>query len=277
MISIIVPAYNERDTLQATINGLTHALNGKKYEIIVVDDASNDGSIELLRSMSGITLICHEANCGYGSSVKDGIKAASGEQIALIDADATYPPEQINLLLGKLAGCEMVVGARSPLPPLNRLAKTILREIVWLLTRTRVPDLNSGLRVFRKETALRYLHLLPDGFSLTTTLTVAYLVNRHKIEYVPICYRSRGRKSKIRPIRDFLNFLLLIVRLATYFKPLEIFLPVSAILLISGLAVGLYSLFAFHRVMDVTTIILILFSLQIALLGLLADIIIKRR
>lgn len=277
MISVILPVYNEAKTVRQTVEAVKKCLSNLTHEIIVVDDGSDDGSSELLSSIDGITLIRHETNYGYGSSVKDGIRAASGEQIALIDADATYPAEQIRTLLEKLDGCEMAVGARSPLPPLNRLAKTILREIVWLLTRTRVPDLNSGLRVFRKETALRYLHLLPDGFSLTTTLTVAYLVNRHKIEYVPICYQSRGRKSKIRPIRDFLNFLLLIVRLATYFKPLEIFLPVSALLLVSGLAVGLYSLLMFHRVMDVTTIILILFSLQIALLGLLADVIIKRR
>lgn len=277
MISVIVPVYNERETLSETIDTLKNVLGGIKHEIIVVDDGSDDGSHELLQAMDGITLIRHETNYGYGSAVKDGIQAASGDTIAIIDSDGTYPAEQIPGLLNRLDGCEMAVGARSPLPPLNRLAKLVLRELVWLLTRTRVPDLNSGLRVFRKEMAMRYAHLLPDGFSLTTTLTVACLVNRHKIAYVTVPYRPRIGKSKIRPIREFFNFILLIIRLATYFKPLEIFLPVSAFLLVSGLAVGLYSLLTFHRVMDLTTVILILFSLQIALLGLLAEIIIKRR
>jgi glycosyltransferase involved in cell wall biosynthesis len=277
MISAVIPVYNERDTVRQAIDSLKNALGDVDHEIIVVDDGSRDGSVELLQAMDGITLIRHEANYGYGSAVKDGIRAASGDTVAIIDSDGTYPAERIPALLNRLDGCEMAVGARHPLPRLNRLAKLVLREIVWLLTRTRVPDLNSGLRVFRKEMAMRYLHLLPDGFSLTTTLTVACLVNRHKIEYVTVPYRPRLGKSKIRPIREFFNFILLIVRLATYFKPLEIFLPVSALLLVSGLAVGLYSLLAFHRVMDLTTVILILFSLQIALLGLLAEIIIKRR
>ncbi len=277
MISVIVPVYNESETLGATIDAIKNVLRNVEHEIIAVDDGSNDGSSELLQAMGGITLIRHEANYGYGSAIKDGIQAASGETIAIIDSDGTYPAEQIPALLNQLDGCEMAVGARSPLPTLNRCAKLVLREIVWLLTRTRVPDLNSGLRVFRKEMAMRYLHLLPDGFSLTTTLTVACLVNRHKIRYVTIPYHPRLGKSKIRPVREFFNFVLLIIRLATYFKPLEIFLPVSALLLLAGFAVGFYSLLAFHRVMDLTTIILILFSLQIALLGLLAEIIIKRR
>lgn len=277
MISVIVPVYNERDTLRQTIDAVKNALRGVEHEIIAVDDGSDDGSSGVLQAVDGITLIRHEANYGYGSAIKDGIQAASGDVIAIIDADGTYPPERIPELLGQLDGCEMAVGARHPLPPLNRCAKLVLREMVWLLTRTRVQDLNSGLRVFRKEMAMRYLHLLPDGFSLTTTLTVACLVNRHKIRYATIPYRSRLGKSKIHPIREFFNFVLLIIRLATYFKPLEIFLPVSAFLLLSGLAVGFYSLLAFHRVMDLTTVILILFSLQIALLGLLAEIIIKRR
>lgn len=277
MISAIIPVYNEETTVRHTIESVRRVLSGSDHEIIAVDDASDDGSSAQLRAAEGITLIRHETNCGYGSSIKDGIRAARGDVLLIIDADGTYPAERISALIEKLQGCEMAVGAREPLPRLNRLAKLVLREMVWLLTRTRVPDLNSGLRAFRRETALRYLHLLPDGFSLTTTLTVAYLANRHTIEYVAIPYHARRGKSKIRPVRDFLNFTLLIVRLATYFKPLEMFLPISMSLAVAGIAVGIYSFLAFHRVMDVTTIILILFSLQIALLGLLADIIIKKR
>jgi hypothetical protein len=171
----------------------------------------------------------------------------------------------------------MVVATRKPLPPLNYLAKMILRGLVWILTRSRVPDLNSGLRIFKKELAVRYMNLLPDGYSFTTTLTIACLSNHHRIAYLPIDYRMRRGQSKLRPLREFFKFIILIIRLVTYFKPLEVFLPASAFLFLAGVAVGFYSLIVYHRVMDVTMIILILFSLQIALLGLLADLINRKK
>lgn len=277
MLSVIVPVYNERESAGAVLDGIAAALAGVDHEILAVDDASTDGSREEIAARPGVRLLSHGENCGYGASLKDGIRAARGGALAIIDADGTYPADRIPAMLGLLGEFAMVVGAREPLPRFNRLAKAMLGALVWLLTRKRVPDLNSGLRLFRRETAERFMHLLPDGYSFTTTLTIGCLVNHLPVRYLPIRYHPRVGKSKIRPVRDFFNFALLIVRLVTYFKPLEVYLPASFALLLAGAAVGLYSLVVYHRVMDVTTVIFIVFALQVALLGLLADIIIRKR
>ncbi len=277
VLSVIVPVFNERESIRQVLDGIAAPLEGTDHEIIAVDDASTDGSSGLLASLPGIRVIAHEENCGYGASLKDGIRAARGDALAIIDADGTYPAERITEMLSLLGKFPMVVGAREPLPRFNRLAKAMLGLLVWLLTRKHVPDLNSGLRLFRRDTAERFMHLLPDGYSFTTTLTIGCLVNHIPVRYLPIRYRPRIGTSKIRPVRDFFNFALLIVRLVTYFKPLEVYLPASFALFAAGGAVGLYSLVVNHRVMDVTTVILIVFAFQVALLGLLADIIIRKR
>lgn len=277
LITVIVPVYNEKEAVQKVVSDVASALKQIDHEIIVVDDGSTDGSREILKSIGKIKLIENEENFGYGASIKIGLNSAAGDIIAIIDADGTYPADQLPSMLAELNANQMVVGTRKPLPPLNRLAKLILKSLVWLLTRRHVPDLNSGLRIFRREIAEKFLHLLPDGYSFTTTLTIACLVNRYNTSYVPIKYNPRHGKSKIRPIREFFNFAILITRLVTYFKPLEIFLPVSMFLFLAGLIIGLYSLIVHKRVMDVTTILLLLFSVQIAFLGLLADLIIRKK
>ena len=277
MLSVIVPVYNESETVGQVLAEISSSLTEVSHEIIVVDDGSTDGSRESLKGIDGIKLIRHSENCGYGYSIKAGIREARGEDIAIIDADDTYPACRIPEMLALMSTHQMVVATRKPLPPLNYLAKMILRGLVWILTRSRVPDLNSGLRIFKKELAVRYMNLLPDGYSFTTTLTIACLSNHHRIAYLPIDYRMRRGQSKLRPLREFFKFIILIIRLVTYFKPLEVFLPASAFLFLAGVAVGFYSLIVYHRVMDVTMIILILFSLQIALLGLLADLINRKK
>lgn len=277
MLSVIVPVYNEKEGVRQVLDEVAAALQGVEHEVVVVDDCSTDGSREILEGVENIRLVEHGENCGYGASIKDGMAVARGDSIAIIDADGTYPPARLPEMLELLKDHRMVVGERKPLPTLNRLAKIVLKCLVWILTRKRVPDLNSGLRVFRKEVAEKFLHVLPDGYSFTTTLTIGCLVNHYSVCYVPIHYSIRRGTSKIRPVREFFNFVLLITRLVTYFKPLEVFLPASMVLFLSGVAVGLYSLIVHHRVMDVTTLILIIFSIQTAFIGLLADIIIRKK
>lgn len=277
VLSVIVPVFNEGESVRQALDSIAAALTGTDHEIVAVDDASTDGSREILASIPGVRLVAHGDNCGYGASLKDGIRAARGDTLAIIDADGTYPAGRIPEMHALLKDFAMVVGAREPLPRFNRLAKTMLGLLVWVLTRKRVPDLNSGLRAFRRDTAERFMHLLPDGYSFTTTLTIGCLVNHLPVRYLPIRYLPRVGTSKIRPVRDFFNFALLIVRLVTYFKPLEVYLPASFALFLAGAAVGLYSLVVYHRVMDVTTVIFMVFAFQVALLGLLADIIIRKR
>ncbi|MEZ4654415.1 MAG: hypothetical protein R3E12_12700 [Candidatus Eisenbacteria bacterium] len=159
---------------------------------------------------------------------------------------------------------------------IRRPAKAALNALANYLSETTIPDLNSGLRAFRKEDVLRFLDILPSGFSFTTTITLAMHVNDLFVRYVPIDYHARKGQSKIRPIQDTLNFLALIVRTVLYFRPLKIFLPLSGFLLVLALAVFLYSWLLTPKIMDASVSIIVMSAFQMAAIGLLADLIDKR-
>ena len=171
----------------------------------------------------------------------------------------------------------MVVGARTKndvaISLVRRPAKWLLGRIAELVVGRTIPDLNSGLRVFRRETAFRFASLLPDGFSFTTTITLAMLSNAYEVEYKPISYHQRVGHSKIRPIRDTLNFVTLILRIALYFAPLKIFLPMSALLLLLAAAWGIVSKVVLGQLADVSTVVIVVAAVQVAVLGLLAEMI----
>jgi len=280
LISVVIPAYNEEGGLAGVVLGLRQTMDscGRPYEIIVVDDGSTDTTRSIAEGLD-VKLVSHGVNRGYGAALKTGIRAASGEHILICDGDGTYPPESIPSLLGVLEGKDMVVAARTgpsvDIPLLRRFAKGILRRLAIYLAESPIPDLNSGLRIFRRKTAMRYFPILPRGFSFTTTITLAMLCNEGEVEYVPINYDKRTGKSKIRPIRDTLNFLMLIMRTILYFNPLKIFLPVS-------LAIGLMFLVSLAYdiaiLEDLTekTLILLFGALQLLAVGVIADMITKR-
>ena len=144
------------------------------------------------------------------------------------------------------------------------------------MTGVRIPDLNSGLRVFRKDVAQQFSRILPDGFSFTTTITLAMLERGYRVKYIPINYHSRAGKSKIRPIYDTLNFVQLILRTTMYFAPLKVFLPTALFLGMLGLFIMIYSKVVLGKLMDVTVVVTFLAALQIAMTGLLADLVDKR-
>ena len=166
-----------------------------------------------------------------GVDSQTGLTHATGDWIVIMDADLTYPPERIPELLARLNEADMVVGARTgesvKIPWVRKPAKWMLTQLANRVAGEKIPDLNSGLRAFRKEIAMRYLHLFPDGFSFTTTITLASLCDGLRVEFVPIDYTKRSGKSKIRPLRDTFNFLVLIIRMAAYFEPLRVFLPAA--------------------------------------------------
>jgi len=226
-----------------------------------------------------VRVVAHPTNRGYGAALKSGIRAASGEHILICDGDGTYPPESIPGLLSRIDGNDMVVAARIgpsvdiPLP--RRLAKGVLRRLAIYLSESHIPDLNSGLRVFRREAAMDYFPILPSGFSFTTTITLAMLCNDQSVVYIPINYSKRTGRSKIRPVRDTLNFLILIMRTILYFNPLKIFLPVS--LVVGALcAVSLaYDLFILEDLTE-KTLIFLFGAVQLLATGVLADMISKR-
>ena len=250
----------------------------KKYEIIAVNDGSTDRSLEILKKMSFVKIINNPYNLGYGAAIKKAILKAEYEWIFILDADGTYPVQDISKLL-LYTDYDMVVGARTKNPhiPLFRVpAKKCLTAVARFLTNKQIPDLNSGFRLFRKEIAMRFFHLFPQGFSFTTTLTIACLTNGYTVKFVPVRYFKRKGVSSIKPFRDFKNFCMLIIRLMTYFKPMKMFSLVSAMLILAAGIVFGYSFFALHKLMDISVIVLLVASLQIFLFGALAELTIRK-
>jgi glycosyltransferase involved in cell wall biosynthesis len=203
---------------------------------------------------------------------------AKGDRILIIDADGTYPVDSIAQMIEMDA--DMIVGARikanAEIPLYRRPAKWLLTKLANYLSRESIPDLNSGLRLFKKDMAMDYIHLYPCGFSFTTTITLAFLCDELRVEYVPIDYHKRKGKSKINPLKDGLNFIMLIVRTIIYFNPLRVFLPVSAFMLAIAGLIFIYTATVLGRVMDITVISITLSAVQLAFFGLLADLMVKR-
>jgi glycosyltransferase involved in cell wall biosynthesis len=279
-VSIIIPAYNEKKGIADVIASIQKSMDGNDaYETLVVDDGSTDGTQEVLQG-ENVRLIQHTTNQGYGAALKTGIKNSKYRHIAIIDADGSYPAQAIPQLLAYMDDHDMVVGARiqdgAQIPLLRKPAKWALKKLAEYLTGAKIPDLNSGLRIFKKTIAKKYLNLLPAGFSFTSTITIAMLSNNYRVKYIPIEYYKRSGRSKIKPIRDTMNFIQLIIRAIMYFNPLKVFLPLSLTLFFCGIFVLLYSWLFTPQVMDITTIVLMVTSVNVAAIGLLADLIDKR-
>jgi len=281
-VSIIIPAHNEEQGIGSVLEGISRAMGstGIEYEVIVVNDGSSDGTSRAAADRDGVRVIDLDVNLGYGAAIKQGLRAARYELIAITDADGTYPPEALPDLVRAMDDSDMVVGARTgenvAMPLLRRPAKWLLTGLANYLASAEIPDLNSGMRVMRKSALMRFMNILPQGFSFTTTITLAMLGNNYRVDFKPIDYHPRTGKSKIRPFADTINFLAIIIRTIMYFNPLKIFIPISAALFLLGIAVLLYSGFILDRVMDVTVIILVSLAVQVAVIGLLADLIDKR-
>lgn len=282
-LSIVIPAYNEERAISSVVDEIKSVMGALKkqkyYEIIVVDDGSEDRTVEIVKGINGVRLIQHPTNKGYGAALKTGIKNANGELILITDADGTYPIKEISSLLNYIGGYDMVVGARVDkkvnIPLSRKPGKFILSLLANYLSERKIPDLNSGFRVFRKDTALKFFNLFPSGFSFTTIITLAYLCNEYTVKYVTISYQKRVGSSKINVIRDGMRFITLIISTIVYFNPLKVFLPLSTLLFLTGSALLLYKLI-FTAYSSTVGVILILSSIQIAFLGFLADLINKR-
>jgi glycosyltransferase involved in cell wall biosynthesis len=280
--SIIVPAYNEGTMAAKTAAKLVEASKSyeESVEIIFIDDGSSDSTYSGLISVEGIRVIQHHTNQGYGAALKTGILASKSEWIAIIDADATYPIERIPDLLKMVREneLEMAVGARNGsnvhIPLIRKPAKWFITKLACFLSGKNIPDLNSGMRVFRRESAKEFLHIFPDGFSLSSTITLAFISNGYAVEYLPIDYHKREGRSKIRPIHDTLNFIQLIVRMIMYFNPLRVFIPFSLILFGLSFAAVIYR--AYKGGLAVVSIVFFIAGLQMLATGMIADLIDQR-
>lgn len=283
--SVVVPCFNEAAGVRATLSELSGLTGSGPFEIVVVDDGSDDGTPGVLRELESsdafptLRLIRHQENQGYGAAVKSGVRRSRAELVVIIDADGSYPCDRIPDLVEACADADMVVGARrrgsEGHQVLRAQTKSLLRRYCsWLVGRS-IPDLNSGLRVFRKAAFESFVRILPDGFSLTTTLTVAMMRNGYDVVFVPVDYAERLGRSKIRPVRDTLSFLQLILRTGMYFAPLRVLVPLVGLLsLFFCVSLG-YDVVVLGDLTD-KTILLLLFAMNTALFALLADMINKK-
>lgn len=272
-VTVVIPAFNEAAHVAEQVRAVDKVMreSGWLYEILVVDDGSADATAEQAAG-AGVRVLRRRRNRGYGAALKLGVHAAKYPWILITDADGTYPTDAIPGLLARGEFNSMVVGARTgetvKIPLVRRPAKAFLRWLASYLAGQRLPDINSGLRLMRKDLVRRYEHLLPDGFSFTTTITLAAACNSHPVEYIPINYHARLGESKIRA-RHAYDFTLLILRTIVFFNPLKVFIPVAFFLTIGGMAK-----FAYDVTLDnlsESAVLLFLGALIVFAVGLLAD------
>ena len=273
-LSVIIPAFEEEAAVGLVVKEVRQALHPYHIstEIVVVDDGSSDATGRVA-AQAGARVIRHRSNHGYGAALKTGISAARHNIIAIIDADGTYPADALPQLLAKLETADMVVGARTgetvSIPLIRRPPKWALNHLANYVSNARIQDLNSGLRVFRRDVALQYFHLLPDQFSWTTTITLAMHCDKYAVCYLPIDYRHRLGRSKIVPW-DAGGFAILILRTAMLFRPLRVFLPLVVICLAYGFVKMAIDL-THQPNISASALLALMSALLILLIGMLGD------
>lgn len=281
--SIIIPVFNEEKAIESTVSEIKATLHSKYiYEIVLVNDGSTDGTGTVLKKIKGenIRIIEHKVNRGYGATLKTGIAHAKHDWFVITDSDGTYPIESIPSLIESSAGYDMVIGARTGLKVSDTLPRKIGRGIVRTfasyIARYKIKDINSGLRLFSRSLAKQFWHLYPEGFSFTSTITVGAHMKKYAVKYVPIDYKKRTGSSSINPLKDFTGFMSLIFRLAVYFNPLRVFVPLALFVFIAAFLVLIIGITQFDTVLDASVAILLITSIQILLFGFVADMIVKR-
>ncbi len=287
-VSVVIPVYNEKKEIVSTVSDIFVVLKSIdiSFEVIIVDDCSTDGTSAKLdayvaqQKHLNLRIIHSSINSGYGASLKKGITASKGEFIIITDADGTYPIKDMPRLLRYRESYDMVVGSRTSknvhIPLVRKPAKWFLNHLSSFLVGKKIEDLNSGLRLFRKDMCLKFWNLYPERFSFTSTITIAAMMNGYSVKYIPIDYFKRSGTSSIKPI-DFARFFSLIIKILTRFNPIKMFSLVAAFFAISGLLVFIIGYFIFGTLYDSTIAILFISAIQTFLFGIIADLIISKK
>lgn len=270
-LTVVIPAFNEAGKIGDVLADLRVKIPG--VQVLVVDDGSRDATVQIARK-AGAAVISHRKNKGYGAALKTGFRTARTPYLAMCDADGQHRPEDLALMLQYADGFDMVIGARgknSHRSAVRRPGKWLLCKLANVLVRQRIPDLNSGLRVMRREVILRYLHLLPDGFSASTTSTLCVLHRGYEVKFMRITTGKRFGHSTVRQARDGLNSVFLMVRLIVLFNPRRVFLPPALVLVVCGLLYGLNTAMLVGKGFPTLAVLAVMTGLITGMFGLIAD------
>lgn len=276
-LTIIIPAYNEEKGIKKSINSLINDCDMDDFQILVINDGSDDKTGLYLKKIKGIRVINHPYNKGYGAALKTGIKFAESEYVAFFDADGQHSCQDLMNLWNNIENYDMIVGERGKNSHFDWIripGKFVLSKTANFLVGKNIPDLNSGLRIIKKSEILRVIHLLPDSFSLTSTVTVAFFSFGLNVGYYPIQVSKRIGKSTVNQLKHGTQTLLLILRLMVLFNPLKVFLSMSLLFFISAVLYELYfGIFLFYPDIKLlpTALFLLISSLLFFFFGLVVD------
>jgi glycosyltransferase involved in cell wall biosynthesis len=289
-VTIVLPCYNEGEHVLQEIDRITAVMNASEltYELLCIDDASTDDTLEVLdqaaRDYANLRVMPFRRNGGSGTARRIGTQQAHGEIVVWTDADMTYENERIPDLVRILRddpSYDQVVGARTTEEGTHKWArvpaKWFIRKVAEKLTNQTIPDLNSGLRAFRREVSLPYLRLLPPGFSCVTTITLAFLSNQHDIKYIPTTYSKRAGESKFHFVRDAYRYILQVLRMVMYFDPLKVLMPPALWMLVIGLVKAVVDMVRHPFYFPASTVLLVVSGIMIASLALLSDLVVRSR
>ena len=278
-ISIIMPAYNEADAIGEVLDKLVPMANENGWEVIVVDDGSSDNTGDIAGT-HGAKVLTHLSNRGYGASLSTGIRTTDADIVVFIDSDGQQDQNDIPRLLEHIGQYDMVAGARtkdSHIDLHRRPGKKILKWFANYLAKEKIPDINSGFRAFKRVVLLRYLHLMPKGFSFSTTSTFAMLKGDHQIKWIPIRTTRRIGTSTVKQLKHGPETMMLMLRLTVLFDPLRVFLPVSGILMLLAIIVTAVNIIQdflneiYRMAVPTTALFLAISAVIIFMLGLLTD------
>lgn len=272
-ISIIIPAFNEEAGIQSALDNLIKLDLHNKYEIILIDDGSTDKTKEIILEYP-VTLYSHNVNKGYGAALKTGIRRAQADKIIILDSDGQHDPKYIQNIIEMLDNNDMVIGERASgsfQVKRRQSGKKLIRIIGEYMVEQKLPDYNSGFRGFNRNIILDMLHLMPNGFSFSTTSTLAFLKEGYTIGTFPIIVEERiGRKSNVKFVKDGSKTMLLIFRIIMLFNPLKIFFPASILFVFLGLAFGIYGYIIASRFSN-SAILITTLGFLLFFFGLVAD------
>jgi glycosyltransferase involved in cell wall biosynthesis len=272
-VTVIIPVYNEEVGIKGLLEKITELKFHELYEVLVINDGSSDHTLEIVKNYP-VKVYSHNTNKGYGAALKSGIRKAHGEKIIILDSDGQHDPEQIPLFAGLLDEYDLVIGTRdseSSQVRTRQIGKRMIRWVGEYMVEQKLPDYNSGYRGFNKALIKGMLHIMPNGFSFSTTSTLAFLKEGYSVGTIPIRVSERvGRSSNVKFFKDGAKTLMLILRIIMLFNPLKIFFPASFFITAAGIVYGVYGYMIAHRFSN-GAIVLSILGMFLFFIGLVAD------